>query len=85
MPGLHAIRPFASEDANSYCFVPFRFMNKASSDAKAVCSNHDFGVCHHDKKVDNITIWSWVSEIGSPNILEIAQGSPCKNEYRKLK
>jgi len=55
------------------------------ADAKTVCSDHEIGICHHDKVDNNITIWSWVTEIGSPNILEIAQGSPCKNEYRQLK
>ncbi|MHA2301193.1 MAG: carcinine hydrolase/isopenicillin-N N-acyltransferase family protein, partial [Candidatus Thorarchaeota archaeon] len=51
--------------------------------AKSVCSNHDNGICHHSNNSTEMTIWSWITEIGQS--LEIAQGSPCNNEYKLLK
>ncbi|MHA2462212.1 MAG: C45 family autoproteolytic acyltransferase/hydrolase [Candidatus Thorarchaeota archaeon] len=51
--------------------------------AKTVCSEHETGICHHSDNSTEMTIWSWVTEIGQS--LEIAQGSPCNNEYKLLK
>lgn len=53
--------------------------------AVAFCSDHNDGVCDHGRhmNVPGGTIYSWVGELGTGEIL-VAHGRPCENEHRRL-
>ncbi len=48
---------------------------------KALCRDHDNGICEHLDDPLGGTIWSWISQIGT-NTLEYTPGYPCKTEYK---
>ncbi|MBD3193341.1 MAG: hypothetical protein GF308_22085 [Candidatus Heimdallarchaeota archaeon] len=43
-------------------------------------SSHKEGLCDHFPHFEGGTIWSWIYNIGEPDIL-ICQGPPCSNVY----
>lgn len=53
---------------------------------KKLLSGHDDGVCNHFEfgGETTSTIWSWIAEIGTDEIL-VCDGSPCVNQYEKIK
>lgn len=60
---------------------------KISADTvKSLCSSHENGICEHALQGDLliVTIWSWIAELGM-NIVEVAEGNPCKNEYKSYR
>ncbi|MFX1538284.1 MAG: carcinine hydrolase/isopenicillin-N N-acyltransferase family protein [Promethearchaeota archaeon] len=52
-----------------------------TSSVKEVCKGHENGICEHLE--DGGTIWSWIAELGT-GVLEMAEGYPCKNDYKQF-
>ncbi len=51
---------------------------------------HDVELCPHVKEyfngelMDLTTCWAWITEIGTDEV-HLCEGSPCQNDYSKLK
>lgn len=55
-------------------------------DIMEVLSSHDKGVCNHFDfgGETTSTLWSWIAQIGVNEIF-LCNGSPCSNQYKKMK
>ncbi len=61
-------------------------VEKNLTEVRKLFSGHDSGVCNHFELAGDktSTIWSWIAELGTNEIL-VCDGSPCIGEYERFK